>query len=131
VRLIGFILFTSEFILFPVTGLKACKYFDAENYQYFDAQPFISTYSYTGDWFDDLPHGTGEYKWRAGHRYNGEYSFGVPEGRGVFETARGDIYQGEFQRGLPNGMGEFYYGRDNNYISVRTFITRCDFVLYG
>ena len=49
--------------------------------------------SYTGDWFDDLPHGTGEYQWRAGHKYYGDYKAGVPEGNGVFETSRGDIYQ--------------------------------------
>ena len=49
--------------------------------------------SYTGDWFDDLPHGTGEYQWRAGHKYFGDYQFGVPQGNGVFETSRGDIYQ--------------------------------------
>ena len=49
--------------------------------------------SYTGDWFDDLPHGTGEYQWRAGHKYYGNYQIGVPEGNGVFETSRGDIYQ--------------------------------------
>ena len=51
------------------------------------------TFSYTGDWFDDLPHGTGEYQWRAGHKYFGDYQGGVPEGNGVFETSRGDIYQ--------------------------------------
>ncbi len=80
---------------------------------------FCSHFSYVGQFFEDLPHGLGQYLWSAGHRYTGSYRLGAPHGQGVFITSVGDTYEGDFANGLPNGRGEFRYGETYASIGLR------------
>ncbi|PKI50850.1 hypothetical protein CRG98_028757, partial [Punica granatum] len=65
---------------------------------------------YTGQWYDNFPHGHGKYLWTDGCMYVGEWYRGKAMGRGRFSWPSGSVYDGEFKSNYMDGKGT-YAGR--------------------
>ncbi|KAM7259960.1 hypothetical protein ACFE04_015701 [Oxalis oulophora] len=62
---------------------------------------------YTGQWYDNFPHGQGKYLWTDGCMYVGEWYKGKTMGRGRFSWPSGATYEGEFKSGYMDGTGTY------------------------
>ncbi|XP_038980605.1 phosphatidylinositol 4-phosphate 5-kinase 6-like isoform X1 [Phoenix dactylifera] len=62
---------------------------------------------YTGQWHNNLPHGTGKYLWTDGCMYEGEWRHGKTMGKGKFSWPSGATYEGEFKSGFMDGFGTY------------------------
>ncbi|XXG81482.1 hypothetical protein AAC387_Pa09g2106 [Persea americana] len=70
---------------------------------------------YTGQWCDNLPHGTGKYLWTDGCMYEGEWRRGKTMGRGKFLWPSGATYDGEFKSGFMDGFGTYSASSGDTY----------------
>ncbi|XP_019706081.1 phosphatidylinositol 4-phosphate 5-kinase 4 [Elaeis guineensis] len=62
---------------------------------------------YTGQWHNNLPHGSGKYLWTDGCMYEGEWRNGKTMGKGKFSWPSGATYEGEFKTGFMDGFGTY------------------------
>ena len=62
---------------------------------------------YTGQWYDNFPHGQGKYLWTDGCMYIGEWYNGKTMGHGKFGWPSGATYEGEFKSGYMDGIGTY------------------------
>ncbi|KAF3575424.1 hypothetical protein DY000_02028450 [Brassica cretica] len=62
---------------------------------------------YTGQWYDNFPHGQGKYLWTDGCMYIGEWYNGKTMGHGKFGWPYGATYEGEFKSGYMDGIGTY------------------------
>ncbi|PKA53367.1 Phosphatidylinositol 4-phosphate 5-kinase 6 [Apostasia shenzhenica] len=62
---------------------------------------------YTGQWYGEVPHGTGKYLWTDGCMYEGEWWHSRTMGRGKFSWPSGATYEGEFKSGFMDGYGTY------------------------
>ncbi|XP_073101105.1 phosphatidylinositol 4-phosphate 5-kinase 4-like isoform X6 [Elaeis guineensis] len=62
---------------------------------------------YTGQWHNNLPHGTGKYLWTDGCMYEGEWRRGKTMGKGKFSWPSGATYEGAFKSGFMDGFGTY------------------------
>lgn len=70
---------------------------------------------YTGEWCDNLPHGTGKYLWTDGCMYVGEWFRGKTMGKGKFCWPSGATYEGEFKNGYMDGNGVYIGSNGDTY----------------
>ncbi|XP_077241680.1 phosphatidylinositol 4-phosphate 5-kinase 6-like [Tasmannia lanceolata] len=70
---------------------------------------------YTGQWLENLPHGTGKYLWTDGCMYEGEWFRGKTMGRGKFSWPSGATYEGEFKSGYMDGFGTYTGSNGDTY----------------
>lgn len=61
---------------------------------------------YVGDWNDDKPHGSGQWKGRDGDRYEGGFRHGLRHGFGRYTFADGSYSEGTFVKDKLNGHGK-------------------------
>jgi hypothetical protein len=53
-----------------------------------------NTNSYEGEYFQDMKHGSGEFRWQTGGFYKGNYHYDVKQGFGVMTWTDGSVYKG-------------------------------------
>lgn len=70
---------------------------------------------YTGQWYDNFPHGQGKYLWTDGCMYVGEWYKGKTMGRGRFSWPSGATYEGEFKSGYMDGIGTYTGSNGDTY----------------
>ena len=71
--------------------------------------------SYTGEWYQDLMHGKGEFTACNGDQYEGTFIRGEMEGIGTMRWAEsGDKYTGHWSGGVMHGDGNFTSGVDGS-----------------
>ncbi|KAJ8770367.1 hypothetical protein K2173_014980 [Erythroxylum novogranatense] len=70
---------------------------------------------YTGQWFDNFPHGQGKHLWADGCMYIGGWSRGKTNGRGRFSWPSGAIYEGDFKTGYMDGAGTYTGSNGETY----------------
>ena len=63
------------------------------------------TNTYEGEYFQDMKHGMGEFRWASGGHYKGQYQHDIKCGFGEMHWADGSMYRGQWQRGIQNGLG--------------------------
>lgn len=62
---------------------------------------------YTGEWWNNVPHGNGKYLWTDGCMHFGRWHRGKMTGKGRFSWPSGATYEGEFKAGYMDGKGTF------------------------
>lgn len=77
--------------------------------------PTGSSITYTGDWSNNMPNGTGEGVYSNGNVYNGEWKDGLENGQGKATYTSGDVYEGGFKDGIRNGQGKYTWTSGNVY----------------
>lgn len=70
---------------------------------------------YTGQWYDNFPHGQGKYLWTDGCMYVGEWYRGKTMGKGRFSWPSGATYEGEFKSGYMDGTGTYIGSNGDTY----------------
>lgn len=70
---------------------------------------------YTGQWYDNFPHGLGKYLWTDGCMYVGEWYRGKTMGKGRFSWPSGATYEGEFKSGYMDGIGTYTGSNGDTY----------------
>ncbi|KAJ0043841.1 hypothetical protein Pint_18250 [Pistacia integerrima] len=70
---------------------------------------------YTGQWYDNFPHGQGKYLWVDGCMYVGEWYKGKTMGKGRFSWPSGATYEGEFKMGFMDGNGTYTGSNGDTY----------------
>ncbi|GAV61641.1 PIP5K domain-containing protein/MORN domain-containing protein [Cephalotus follicularis] len=70
---------------------------------------------YTGQWYDNFPHGQGKYLWTDGCMYVGEWYKGKTMGKGRFSWPSGATYEGEFKSGYMDGTGTYTGSNGDTY----------------
>ena len=64
---------------------------------------------YSGDWQDDMYHGSGTETWNYGAiKYEGEFVKAQKTGKGRFEFDS-NYYEGDFIEGQFQGQGKYYF----------------------
>ncbi|MCL2378330.1 MAG: TIR domain-containing protein [Defluviitaleaceae bacterium] len=63
------------------------------------------SWTYTGDYADDLKNGIGTMYWSNGDIYDGEWQNNMRIGKGGYTFANGDYHHGEWYDGEKNGRG--------------------------
>lgn len=61
--------------------------------------------AYEGEWFGNVPEGSGMKVFWNGDTYEGRWRDGLPDGRGVLSFSKGGSFSGMFFEGKPNGVG--------------------------
>ena len=72
----------------------------------------IESEEYDGDWFEDLMHGQGTYKFTSGNQYTGSWEKGLMQGVGKMTYNDGTSYEGQWKNNLKHGEG-IYVDADN------------------
>lgn len=70
---------------------------------------------YTGQWYENFPHGLGKYLWTDGCMYVGEWHRGKTMGKGRFSWPSGATYEGEFKSGFMDGIGTYTGSNGDTY----------------
>ncbi|KAK4753179.1 hypothetical protein SAY87_021977 [Trapa incisa] len=70
---------------------------------------------YTGQWYENFPHGHGKYLWTDGCMYVGEWYRGKAMGRGRFSWPSGAIYDGDFKSNYMDGKGTYTGSSGDTY----------------
>ncbi|KAM7268202.1 hypothetical protein ACFE04_010368 [Oxalis oulophora] len=70
---------------------------------------------YTGQCYNNLPHGNGKYLWTDGCMYVGEWYKGKTLGKGRFSWPSGATYEGDFKSGFMDGKGMFTGATGDTY----------------
>lgn len=52
---------------------------------------------YSGEFYDDIPHGSGQIEYVNKDTYKGEFKEGKRDGRGVYYFSEGTVYEGIWQ----------------------------------
>mmetsp|Transcript_34054 Transcript_34054/g.62321 ORF Transcript_34054/g.62321 Transcript_34054/m.62321 type:complete len:217 (+) Transcript_34054:96-746(+) len=76
------------------------------------------TYTYEGQWEDDLHHGVGVQAWGDGRTYRGGFEQGKFSGKGhmVWQLKKGQLtYEGEYKGDLKHGKGKFTWADGRVY----------------
>lgn len=71
---------------------------------------------YSGDFFNDMPHGTGSMTYPDGNIYSGEWTNGQVEGQGTLTFKNGEKYIGQFSNGEMDGQGTYYWPKGEKYV---------------
>lgn len=72
-------------------------------------------YKYKGEFFNETPHGNGEFKYKSGESYQGNLQLGVYEGYGKLTSPGGETYEGSFRSGQKEGFGKLHYSSGAEY----------------
>ena len=91
---------------------KICTKNDCNNG--FGACEFANLGSYSGQFKDGLPHGSGKFIYSNGHKYLGEWKKGKKDGIGKYLFPSGVTYEGEFQDDFFDGKGKMIF-KDKSY----------------
>ncbi|KAL7292949.1 hypothetical protein TKK_0013401 [Trichogramma kaykai] len=71
----------------------------------FSKNPTYKDASYTGQWLNGKPHGTGKLEWFDNKMYVGQFYKGAIQGIGRMEMPTQGVYEGQWKDGLQNGYG--------------------------
>ncbi|KAF9596848.1 hypothetical protein IFM89_013896 [Coptis chinensis] len=82
---------------------------------YHDERVLANGDFYTGEWCENIPHGTGKYLWTDGCMYVGEWNRGKTMGKGKFCWPSGATYEGEFKAGYMDGNGMYIGSNGDTY----------------
>ena len=70
---------------------------------------------YQGDFYNDIFHGYGIYKWGNERTYEGNWKDGKMDGKGKLTLVDGSYYDGEFIEGKKCGKGLYVWNKDKYY----------------
>mmetsp|Transcript_7620 Transcript_7620/g.8607 ORF Transcript_7620/g.8607 Transcript_7620/m.8607 type:complete len:221 (-) Transcript_7620:27-689(-) len=70
---------------------------------------------YVGDWFNNRPHGRGEFTTAQGAVYAGDFFESKQHGFGVETWPDGTRYEGQYKDGKKHGQGKFIYPAGSCY----------------
>ena len=73
---------------------------------------------YSGQWRDDLRHGTGTFYQRGLYRYTGLWKEDVRDGHGQCEYSDGSKYTGEWKNNLRHGKGELRHPNGDRFLGT-------------
>ena len=75
--------------------------------------------TYTGEYKDGQPHGTGVYNWPTGELYEGDFFNGVKCGKGLWRKQKNvpncNQYEGEYKNDVKHGYGVYIWTSGNIY----------------
>jgi hypothetical protein len=119
-KYIFFLIFCFSQESFAQSTLPKCKGTDVTKWTSCIAvKEYQPGFVYSGEFFNGLPHGKGQYKRGDGGSWNGDWAKGVPEGHGTQIWPDGAKYVGEIKGGKLNGLGTLSLA--NGYIFIGEF----------
>ena len=74
-----------------------------------------TTFSYTGEWAEDKPNGSGTAVLTNGNKYMGTWKNGRQDGSGTMTYADGDRYEGQWKDGKRSGTGTYTWADGGRY----------------